>query len=130
MKLLPKATYANDEIVIAILTTKHFVHEVSCDTHGFYSEHSPDGLVWYTQLSMLNDDDVHVANCAIYGAKDGGRVEFAEYADYVNSIIGTTLKYIKHGDVWIPDVSNPDGEIILDSHEAITLTCSEQSDLF
>lgn len=130
MKLLPKATYTNDEIVIAVLATQHFVHEVSCDTDGFYSEYSPDGFVLYTQLSMLNDDDVHVANCAIYGAKNGGHIKFTKYIDYVNSIIDTTLKYIKHNNIWIPDPSNPDVEIILDSREAIPLTCSEQSDLF
>lgn len=128
MKLLPKNTYTNEQMATAILLTEHFVHDFNCDTEGFYSKYSPDGFVYYTQLCILNEDDVHTANCAVFCAKENGYVQFSEYTDYNNAVIGITLKYIKRGNAWVPDPSNPDGEIVLkDIYEGF-FNISQQSD--
>jgi hypothetical protein len=108
MKLLGKQQYSSKEIIDAILQSNEYQHMICCDVDGFYSPYSPDGFVWYTQLSEHNIEDKQTAEHLICSAPDGTRIEFTDHENRIRAIVKSILVYKKMKNVWIPDESNKD----------------------
>ena len=108
MKLSSKQQYSNKEIIDAILQSNEYQHMICCDVDGFYSPYSPDGFVWYTQLSERNIEDKQTAEHLVGSAPDGTRIECTDYENRIRAIVKSVLAYKKDGDIWIPDESNKD----------------------